>query len=138
MNQELGELWCDKGMLWFHHRDTFFNGLDVSSSLILSLQTSNHGEILYENSLIPCPSHFTNTSLHHGKCYTIKLNFILDSSFPCCAWLCCHTHAHHTYSCFSSILPPPCGCLITSYLDMPFSDSIDRFDINMYIQYDSI
>ena len=68
----------------------------------------------------------------------IPSNFILDSSFPCCAWPCCHTHAHHTYSCFSSILPPPCGCLITSYLDMPFSDSIDRFDINMYIQYDSI
>ena len=28
----------------------------------------------------------------------LKLNFILDSSFPCCAWLCCHTHAHHTCS----------------------------------------
>ena len=26
----------------------------------------------------------------------LKLNFILDSSFLCCALLCCHTHAHHT------------------------------------------
>ena len=28
----------------------------------------------------------------------LNLNFILDSSFPCCAWLCCHTHAHYTCS----------------------------------------
>ena len=41
---------------------------------------------------------FTNMCLPHGKPYAIKLNFILDSSFLCCAWLCCHTHAHHTCS----------------------------------------
>ena len=40
----------------------------------------------------------TNTCLPHGKPYAIKLNSILDSSFPCCAWLCCHTHVHHTCS----------------------------------------
>ena len=40
--------------------------------------------------------HFTNTCLSHGKPCSIKLNFILDSLFPCCAWLCCHTHVHHT------------------------------------------
>ena len=42
--------------------------------------------------------HFTNMCLPHGKHCSIKLNFILDSSFPCCAWLCCHTHAHPTCS----------------------------------------
>ena len=41
---------------------------------------------------------FTNMCLPHGKPCSIKLNLILDSSFPCCAWLCCHTHAHHTCS----------------------------------------
>ena len=70
-----------------------------------------------------------NTCLPHGKPYAIKPNFILDSSFLCCAWLCCHTHVyaslpfchHHAVaSCYS-------------YLDMPFSASIDRFSTNMYI-----
>ena len=42
--------------------------------------------------------HFTNMCLPHGKPYSIKPNLILDSSFPCCAWLCCHIHAHHTCS----------------------------------------
>ena len=42
--------------------------------------------------------HFTNMCLPHGKHCSIKLNFILDSLFLCCAWLCCHTHAHPTYS----------------------------------------
>ena len=42
------------------------------------------------------PLTFPNTCLSHGKPYIIKPNFILDSSFPCCAWLCCHIHAHHT------------------------------------------
>ena len=42
--------------------------------------------------------HFTNTCLPHGEPCFIKLKLILDSSFLCCAWLCCHTHAHHTCS----------------------------------------
>ena len=42
--------------------------------------------------------HFTNTCSPHGKPCSIKLNFILDSSFLCYAWLCCHTHVHHTRS----------------------------------------
>ena len=42
--------------------------------------------------------HFTNTCLPHGEPCFIKPNFIFDSSFPCCAWLCGHTHAHHTCS----------------------------------------
>ena len=41
---------------------------------------------------------FSNTCLSHGKPYAIKLNLILDSSFLCCAWLCCRTHVHHTCS----------------------------------------
>ena len=56
----------------------------------------NHKEILYENSLISQPP--PNTCFPHGKPCSIKLNFILDSSFPCSAWLCCHTHVHHTCS----------------------------------------
>ena len=56
--------------------------------------------------------HFTNMCLPHGKPCFIKPNFILDSSFLCCAWLCCHTHAHSSFSCFSSILPLPCGCIM--------------------------
>ena len=43
----------------------------------------------------------TNTCLPHGKSYAIKPNLILDSSFPCCIWLCCHTHVHHT--CYASL-----------------------------------
>ena len=47
-------------LLQSHHRDSFFNGLVTFSSLdlILSFQTLNHEEILYENSLISHPSHF--------------------------------------------------------------------------------
>ena len=48
--------------------------------------------------------HFTNTCSPHGKPCSIKLNLILDSSFLCCAWLCCHTHVLHTCLCFSSIV----------------------------------
>ena len=42
--------------------------------------------------------HFTNTCLPHGEPCSIKPNLIFDGSFLCCAWLCCHTHAHHTCS----------------------------------------
>ena len=61
----------------------------------------------------------------------LKPNFILDSSFLCYAWLCCHTHVHHT--CFSSILPPPCSCIMLLISVMPALDSIARSDTNMYI-----
>ena len=40
--------------------------------------------------------YFTNTRFPHGESSSIKLNLILDSSFLCYVWLCCHTHAHHT------------------------------------------
>ena len=36
----------------------------------------------------------------------LKLNFILDSSFPCCAWLCCHTCTSHMF--YASL--PFCHC----------------------------
>ena len=42
--------------------------------------------------------HFTNTCLSRGKPCSIKPNLILGSLFPCSAWLCCHTHAHHICS----------------------------------------
>ena len=44
--------------------------------------------------------HFANMCLPHGEPCSIKPNFILDSSFPCCAWLCCHTHVHSPCLCF--------------------------------------
>ena len=75
---------------------------------------------------------FTNMCSPHGKPCSIKLNLILDSSFLCCAWLCCHTHAHHTCLCFSSILPPPCSCIMPLISVMPALDSIGRFGTNMY------
>ena len=81
---------------------------------------------------------FTYTCLPHGKPYAIKLNFILDSSFPCYAWLCFHTHAYHTF--YASL--PFCHCHAVASCppisNMPFSASINRFSTNMYIQYDSI
>ena len=49
------------------------------------------------------------------------------------------THMHITYVlCFSSILPPPHGCIMSLISVMPALDSIGRFDTNMYIHYDSI
>ena len=78
----------------------------------LIFQTSICEEILHKNLLISHLSHFHNMCLPHGKPYAIKLNFILDSSFLCCAWLCCYTHVHSSCLCFSSILSPPCGCLM--------------------------
>ena len=72
--------------------------------------------------------HFMNMCLPHGEPCSIKPNFILDSSFLHCAWLCCHTHA----PCFSSILPLPCSCIMSLISVMPVLDSIGRFDTNMY------
>ena len=82
--------------------------------------------------------HFTNMCLPHGEPCSIKLNLFLTI----------HSHAMHGYAathmhithapCFSSILPPPCGCNMSLIFIMPALDSISRFDINMYIQYDSI
>ena len=71
-------------------------------NLILSFQTLHHKENLYKISLISCLSHFHHICLPHSKPYAIKPNFIFDSSFPCSAWLCCHTHVH--YICYTSLL----------------------------------
>ena len=68
---------------------------------------------------------FTNTCLSHGEPCFIKPNFILDSSFPCCAWLCCHTHAPPSCPYFSSILPLPCGCIMLLIFAMCY-DSLLR------------
>ena len=49
------------------------------------------------------------------------------------------THMSTTHVlCFSSILPPPCGCIMLLISVMPALDSISRSDTNMYMQYDSI
>ena len=80
---------------------------------------------------------FTNMCLPYDKPYVIKPNFILDSAFSCCTWLCYQTHAYHM---FHASLPFCHHHVVVScsYLDMPFSDSIDRFSTNMYIQYNMI
>ena len=128
-------LWSHSKGLPFQQTCHFFF---LSSYLILSFQTLNHEEILYENSLISHPLHFHNTCLPHGKPYLIKLNFIFDSSFPCCAWLCCHTHVSSSCLCFSSILPLPCSCIMSFISIMPTLNSINRFGTNMYTLYASI
>ena len=46
----------------------------------------------------------------------------------------CTPHVHAS----SSILPPPCGCIMLLIFTMPALDSIGRFDTNMYILYASI
>ena len=90
-------------VLWFLHRNIIFHGLVIFLlfDLLLSFQTLNCEENLYEISLILHPSHFYHICLPHGKPYINKLNFILDSSFLCCAWLCCHIHVHHI--CYASL-----------------------------------
>ena len=128
-------------LLWSHPLGLHFNGLSQFFSflyLIWSFQTSNHEEILQRNSLISCPYHSTNTCLPYGEPCLIKLNCILDSSFLCCAWLCCHTHALPSCYASSSILPLPCGCIMLLISAMPTLDSISRFNTNMYILYASI
>ena len=76
-----------------HLRDHSFNGLSqfFTFHLILSncfrLQTVRRFSTRTHLSHIFY--HFTNTCLPHGKPCSIKSNFISDSSFPCCAWLCC-------------------------------------------------
>ena len=63
-------------------------------------------------------------------------------------FLIAHFHAMHGYAAthmctahvhaFSSILPPPCGCIMSLISIMPALDHISRFDTNMHILYDSI
>ena len=89
-------------VLQSHLRDYTFNGLSqfFTLHLILSdcfrLQTVKRFSI--KTHLSHNLHHFTNMCLPHGEPCFIKLNLILDSSFLCCAWLCCHTHVHHTCS----------------------------------------
>ena len=129
-------------LLWSHLRDYTFNRLSqfFTLHLILSdcfrLQTVKRFSI--KTHLSHTLHHFTNICLPHGEPCSIKPNFILGSSFLCCAWLCCHTHAHPTCSCFSAILPPPCSCIMPLTSIMPALDSIGRSGTNMYIHYDSI
>ena len=92
-------------VLWSHSPGLLFNKLvnfsPLWSYLILSLQTLNCEEVSYRNSPISHSFQIHNTCLPHGKSYSIKPNFILDSSLPCCAWLCCHTHVPS--SCYDSL-----------------------------------
>ena len=92
----------DLEVLWSHPRDYTFNGLSQFFSFYLILSDHFRLQTMRRLSIRTHLSHalhtFTNMCLPHGEPCPIKLNFILDSSFPCCAWLCCHTHAHHTCS----------------------------------------
>ena len=89
-------------VLWSHLRDYRFNGLSQFFTFhpILSDHFRLHTVRGFSmgTHLSHALHHFTNMCLPHGKPCSIKLNLILDSSFPCCAWLCCHKHAHHTCS----------------------------------------
>ena len=76
---------------------TFFNGLVMFScfwsNLIFRLQTVRR---------ISMRSHLSH-ALHTFPTHVCLMANLIDSSFTCCAWLCCHTHVHHTCSYFSSI-----------------------------------
>ena len=97
-------------ILQSHSKELLFNGLSqfFTFHLILSdqfrLQTVRRFPM--GTHLSHTLHHFTNTCLPHGEPCFIKSNFILDSSFPCCAWLCCHTHVPS--SCYASL--PFCHC----------------------------
>ena len=93
------------------------------------------GELPTGTHLLHTIHHLTNMCLSHGEPCFIKPNLIFDSSFPCCAWLCCHMHALPSCLCFSSILPVPCDCIMLFISAMPTLDSISRFNTNMYILY---
>ena len=130
-------------MLQSHSKELHFNRLSQFFSFFLILSDHFTLQTVRRFSMRTHLSHaffhhFTNMCLPHGEPCFIKPNLILDSSFPCCAWLCCHTHAHHTCLCFSSILPPPCGCIMPLISIIPALDSIGRFNTNMYTHYDSI
>ena len=81
---------------------------------------------------------FTNTQLSYGNPCSIKLNFILDSSFLCSAWLCCHTHVHHTCSMLLFHSATTMWLHHVIHFRTPALDSIGRFNTNMYILYASI
>ena len=90
-------------VLQSHLRDYTFNRLSqfFTFHLILSdcfrLQTMRRFSM--RTHLSHALHHFTNTCLPHGKPCSIKLNLILDSPFPCCAWLMlphtCTSHMFH-------------------------------------------
>ena len=92
-------------LLWSHHRNYTFNRLSQFFSFHLILSDHFRLRTVRRFSTRTHLSHalhiFTNTCLPHDKPCSIKLNFIFNSSFLCCAWLCCHTHAHHT--CYASL-----------------------------------
>ena len=122
------------GVLWSHLRDYFFNGLVtyLLLNLILSFRlwtmrrfsTRTHlSHTLYKFTTCVClmanlmPSNLTLfLTVHfcavHGYAATHMHTPHVHASLPFC-------HQHAVFSC-------------CSYLDMPFSDSIDRFSIHMY------
>ena len=97
-----GILEINNMMLWSHPKGLYFNGLSQFFSFLPILSDHFRLWTMRRFSMRTHLSHtlhiFTNTCLPHGKPCSIKLDLILNSSFPCCAWLYCHTHAHHTCS----------------------------------------
>ena len=130
-------------MLQSHLRDYTFNGLSqifsFSSYLIWSFQTSNHERLSMRTHLSHAFHHFTKT------CVCLMANLVL---LNLTLFLTVHFCAVHGYAathmcithvlCFSSILPPPRGCIMSLISVMPALNSISRSDTNMYTQYDSI
>ena len=82
---------------------------------------------------------FMNMCWPHGEPCSIKLkNLFLAVHFRAVhGYAATHMHITHV-PCFSSILPPPCGCIMLLISTMPALNSISRSNTNMYIQYDSI
>ena len=88
-------------VLQSHSKGLCFNGLSQFSFFHLILSDHFRLQTVRRFSTRTHLSHalhiLMNMCSPHGKPCSIKLNLILDSSFLCCARLCCHTHAHHTY-----------------------------------------
>ena len=133
---------CQHALLWSHPKGLYLNGL--GQFLTFHFILSNHFR-LQTVRRFSMKTHLSH-ALHifTNMCFLMADLVLLNLTL----FLTVHFHAVHGYAathmrithvlCFSSILPPPCGCIMLLISIMPALDCIGRSDTNMYIQYDSI
>ena len=119
---------------------TFFNGLVIFLSLILSYLFR-----LWTMRRFSMRTHLSHTLHTFTTCVCLMAN-LMPSNLT--LFLTVHFHAVHGYAIthihithvYAFLLFCHCHAvaICCSYLDMSFSDSINRFGTNMYIYYDSI
>ena len=135
---------CIEGhLLWSHPRGLHSNGLSQFFSFHLILSDRFRLRTVRRFSMrthLPHALHlFMNMCWPHGELCSIKLKNLFLAVHFCAVHGYAATHMHITHvPCFSSILPPPCGCIMLLISTMPALNCISRFNTNMYIQYDSI